>query len=339
VTVSVSASLGVTIYPQDGGDGDMLIRHADQAMYVAKQAGKNRFHLFDVERDAAVKDLQDELNDIERALQNGEFVLHYQPKVQMRTGELLGVEALVRWQHPQRGLLQPGEFLPRILDSPLIVALGDFVLHLALTQIELWAQQGLQVAVSVNLSARQLQQEGFVSHLERLFQAHPTVPFARIEFEMLESSAVNDMALAQQVMQGCVQLGIRFSLDDFGTGYSSLTYLKVLPAEVIKIDQSFVRSMLQDASDKAIVQGVIGLAHAFHRKVVAEGVETESVGNLLLELGCDVAQGYGIARPMPADALTNWLSTWKPFASWRNSVKTDVQAVDSAGAATKNIAL
>ncbi len=316
--LSVTASLGVTSYPQDGVDADVLIRHADQAMYVAKQAGKNRFHFFDVAHDAAITTLQQDLKEVERGISEGQFVLHYQPKVDLRSGELLGLEALIRWNHPARGLLLPAAFLPQLEHSSLMVTLGDYVIHKALTQIQLWAGQGLVVPVSVNLSARQLQKEGFTSHLERIFQAHPGIPYTALEFEILESSALNDIAHARQVLDGCIGMGIRFSLDDFGTGYSSLTHLKALPAHTIKIDQSFVRGMIRDPSDKAIVEGIIGLANAFNRYVVAEGVEDEPTGALLLSMGCKVAQGYTIAPPMPPEQIKDWKEKWRPYASWQS---------------------
>ena len=199
-----------------------------------------------------------------------------------------------------------------------MVTLGDYVIHKALTQIKLWAGHGLEVPVSVNLSARQLQKEGFTSHLERIFQAHPGVRYTALEFEILESSALNDIAHARQVLDGCMGMGICFSLDDFGTGYSSLTHLKALPAQTIKIDQSFVRGMIRDPSDKAIVEGIIGLANAFNRYVVAEGVEDEPTGALLLSMGCKVAQGYTIAPPMPPEQIKDWKEKWRPYASWQS---------------------
>ena len=318
-TVQVSASIGVTLFPQDGSDADLLMRHADQAMYHAKLAGKNRYHLFDIAHDVATKSMREGLEQVRVALERREFVLYYQPKVNMRSGMVIGAEALIRWQHPERGILPPGLFLPIIEDHPMSVELGEWVIDAALRQMTLWRSQGLDLSISVNIGARQLQQGNFVERLGQLLAAHPSVPPQALELEILETSALEDIAQVSDVMLSCQALGVRFALDDFGTGYSSLTYLKHLPAELLKIDQSFVRDMLTDTDDLAIVQGVIGLAKAFRRKVIAEGVETIAHGELLLPLGCELAQGYGIARPMPAANLPDWVKTWKPDASWANS--------------------
>ncbi|HEY3432830.1 MAG TPA: EAL domain-containing protein [Rhodocyclaceae bacterium] len=317
LSLQVSASIGVTLFPQDNADADQLIRHADQAMYLAKQSGKNRYHLFDVSQDAAVKTLRASLDDILRALDHHEFVLYYQPKVNMRTGQVVGAEALIRWQHPERGLLLPGDFLPIIEDHPIAVALGKWVINTALEQMAAWQAQGLSVAVSVNVGARQLQQDDFVQYLQDKVTAHPTVSSGQLEIEILESSALEDVTQVSGIMQACRAMGVRFALDDFGTGFSSLTYLRRLPAETVKIDQSFVRNITQSSEDLAIIKGVIGLAGAFHREVIAEGVETIAHGTLLLSLGCDLAQGYGIARPMAAALLPNWAATWKTAPEWK----------------------
>jgi EAL domain-containing protein (putative c-di-GMP-specific phosphodiesterase class I) len=310
IRLQVSASIGVTVYPQDASEVDQLLRHADQAMYVAKQAGKNRYHMFDVVQDTAVKTLRENLEHIRLALERQEFVLYYQPKVNMRTGTVVGAEALIRWQHPQHGLLAPGAFLPAIENHALGVALGEWVIGAALNQMLQWQAQGLELSVSVNIGARQLQQCHFAQRLTELLAHYPGVAAHWLELEILETSAMEDMAQVFQAILDCQKLGVRFALDDFGTGYSSLTHLRHLPAEVIKIDQSFVRDMLEDADDLAIVKSVIGLAAAFHREVIAEGVETSAHGQRLLELGCELAQGYGIARPMPAAELPAWVASW-----------------------------
>lgn len=300
----VSASIGVTLYPQDGAN-------ADQAMYQAKQAGKNRYHLFDVDQDAAVQTQRESLEHIRRALDQREFVLYYQPKVNMKIGEVIGAEALIRWQHPERGLLPPAAFLPIIEDHTISVELGEWVIDTALTQMTEWHAAGLNIPVSVNIGARQLQQDDFATRLSELIAAHPDVQPCCLELEVLETSVLEDMAQVSEVLHACRAIGVRFVLDDFGTGYSSLTYLKRLPAELLKIDQSFVRGMLDDRGDLAIVEGVMGLARAFRREVIAEGVETVAHGDLLLSLGRELAQGYGIARPMPAAELPGWVAIWR----------------------------
>lgn len=317
--VQVSASIGATLYPQDAGDPDQLLRHADQAMYIAKQAGKNGFHLFDVAKDQAVKSQRESLEHIRTALEKREFVLYYQPKVNMRSGEVIGAEALIRWQHPQRGLLPPAQFLPVIEGHPLSIELGDWVIDDALTQIQRWQAQGLTMPVSVNLGALQLQRSDFATRLAEQLIAHPDVAPKLLELEIVETSALKDIEEVADSMRACCALGVQFAVDDFGTGYSSLTYLKRLPAHLLKIDQTFIRDMLDDPDDLAIVKGVIGLASAFHRGVIAEGVETVAHGELLIPLGCELAQGYGIARPMPAHELPHWAASWQPYASWRRA--------------------
>lgn len=317
LVLQVSASLGVTFYPQaDEVEADQLLRQADQAMYQAKLAGKNRYHFFDTEQDRSVRGHHESLERIRLALASHEFVLYYQPKVNMRTGAVIGAEALIRWQHPERGLLAPAMFLPVIEDHPLAVEVGEWVIATALGQIERWQADGLTLPVSVNVGARQLQQIDFVASLREMLAAHPKVDPSLLEIEVLETSALEDLVGVAQVIEDCHQMGVLFAMDDFGTGYSSLTYLKRLRVTLLKIDQSFVRDMLDDPDDLAILQGVIGLAGAFRRNVIAEGVETIAHGTALLQLGCDLAQGFGIARPMPADLLPEWAATWQRDAAW-----------------------
>ncbi|MCO5103945.1 MAG: EAL domain-containing protein [Burkholderiaceae bacterium] len=309
-TLQVSASIGVTLYPRDYADAEQLLRHADHAMYQAKQAGKNRMAMFDVAHDAAQASQRQNLADIRAAHEQDQFVLHYQPKVNLRTGEVVGAEALIRWQHPERGLVPPGQFLPVIENHVLSTVIGEWVIASALRQMSHWHAAGLQINVSVNVGARHLLDPGFAQRLQALLAAQTDVAPDCLELEILESSALEDMTQVSELMRRCQALGVRFALDDFGTGFSSLTYMRRLPAEVIKIDQSFVRDILSDADDLAIVQGVIGLAKAFRREVIAEGVETMAHGKVLLSLGCELAQGYGIARPMPAEAFPGWTQAW-----------------------------
>jgi diguanylate cyclase (GGDEF)-like protein len=317
LVVRVSTSIGVAFYPHDGLDADQLMRHADQAMYDAKRAGKNRYHLFDIAQDNAVKVKLETIDDISSAMDRCEFVLHYQPKVNMHTGEVIGLEALLRWQHPVHGLVTPLEFLPAIEGHAVSLKLGEWVIDTALTQISQWLSIGVYLTVSVNVSAYQLHQVNFTNRLAGLLAAHPEVPPHCLELEILETSALHNISQVSTTMNSCHKLGVHFALDDFGTGYSSLTYLKRLPANLIKIDQSFVRDMLEDTDDLAIVEGVVGLAKAFHRDVIAEGVETIAHGVALLQLGCELAQGNGIARPMPSGDIPEWVSNWKADDSWQ----------------------
>ena len=318
-TLRVSASLGVTLFPLDNGDPDTLLRHADQAMYQAKQAGKNRYHLFDQERDKLTRSHQESYQRVAEALEREEFVLYYQPKVSMREGKLIGAEALLRWRHPERGMVPPGEFLPLIEGSELISRLGDWVLNTALGQMAAWSRDGFEIAVSVNIAAFHLQQHDFLFGLREKLALHSSVKAENLELELLETAALEDILHVSQVIKDCQALGVSISLDDFGTGYSSLTYLKRLPANILKIDQSFVRDMLWDTEDLSIVEGIIGLARAFRRTVIAEGVETVEHGQMLLKLGCNLGQGYGIARPMPAEKLAEWTREWRPDPSWADA--------------------
>ncbi|GAA0786664.1 sensor domain-containing protein [Marinobacterium sediminicola] len=309
--LKVSASIGVSFYPQhDSLDADQLLRQADQAMYQSKQAGKNRYHLFDVERDRALRTQHDSLARVQAALQQNELVLHYQPKVNMRTGELVGCEALIRWQHPERGLLMPAAFLPVIENQLLAVDVGNWVVETALDQVLAWKSQGMAVPVSVNIDAIHLQQPSFVQDLAHMLERRPKIQPGDLELEILETTALEDVDQVSMIINRCEELGVGFALDDFGTGYSSLTYLKRLPAQLLKIDRSFVRDMLEDPDDLAILNGVIQLASAFRREVIAEGVETEQHCRELLALGCELGQGFAIARPMPASDLPDWLESW-----------------------------
>lgn len=314
--VSISASIGVTLYPHDGADADTLLRHADQAMYAAKQAGRNRHHLFDPENDRRTRIRREEIVRIREGLERAEFQLYFQPKVNMRKGSVTGAEALIRWLHPEEGLLLPGRFLPSIADSELEIEVGDWVIREALRQMDEWNAQGVDLPISINISGKHLLHEGFTQRLADLLAAHPNIPPGRIELEVLETAALEDMAKVAALFADCRRMGVSFALDDFGTGYSSLTYFRQLPADVLKIDQSFIRNMLDDADDLAIVEGVIGLTQAFRRQVIAEGVETVEHGLVLLLLGCDLAQGFGIARPMPAALLPEWIRQFKPDELW-----------------------
>lgn len=309
--LKTTASIGVTFYPQINCSPDQLLRQADQAMYKAKQLGKNCWHVFDIEQDSAFKHKLEELDRIRLALHNEEFVLFYQPKIDLRSKQLIGMEALIRWNHPERGILPPVAFLPILEFDALSIELGEWVIKTALTQLEEWHGTQMDVPISVNISPMQLQHPDFIVRLQEMLAKFPKRNLKNLEFEILESSAIEDIDLASGVIKQCKKLGISFSIDDFGTGYSSLSYLKQISAEYLKIDQSFVRDMLVDADDRTIIKGIIELSKAFNLKVIAEGVETPAHGEELMALGCFLAQGYGIARPMPASDLPNWVKRWQ----------------------------
>ena len=317
IVLSSTVSIGVTIYPLDAEpEPDALIRHADQAMYDAKRSGKNRIHFFDPENDRLLKDRQEKHQRIVDALANNELRLFYQPKVDLRSGLVIGVEALLRWQHPEQGLLLPGQFLPTIESSELTLPVGEWVLHEAIGQWKKWQSQGVQLTISINVFALHLQRPDFPERLKRILQSYPGFPPESLELEILETTALGDINVITRRVELCTGLGVQFSLDDFGTGYSSLTYLRNLPVATVKIDRSFVSDMLVDPEDQALVQGLIAMAHAVRRNVVAEGVETIDHATALLRCGCDQVQGFGIGRPMPAEAIPDWLATWQAPAEW-----------------------
>jgi diguanylate cyclase (GGDEF)-like protein/PAS domain S-box-containing protein len=319
LVLRISASIGATFYPQgEDTDAHQLLRQADQAMYQAKLAGKNRYHVFDAAQDGRARGQHESLERIRQALTAGEFVMYYQPKVNMRTGAVTGAEALIRWLHPERGLLLPAAFLPVIENHPLAVAVGEWVIDTVLAQIGRWRVAGLDLPVSVNVGSRQLQQADFGRRLRELLAAHPETAAGRLELELTETNALEDLAQISQVIESCREIGVVFALDDFGTGYASLNYLKRLPVVQLKIDQSFVCNMLHDPDDLVILDSVLVLASAFRREVIAEGVETVEHGEILLQLGCELAQGSGIAWPMPAADLPAWHAAWQTHTAWLN---------------------
>jgi len=323
--VSVTASIGVTVYPADPVDSDTLMRHADQAMYLAKEGGKNSFHFFDPVHDLQVQTQRHYMQRLREALDNGEFVLYYQPKVDLLNGTVIGFEALIRWQHPQDGLLAPGSFLHYLDGSELEIQLGEWVLTSVVKQIQSWNESGIDVTVSANISADHLLKANFAERLQEILAEYPKSVAEHLELEILETAALADLKKAVQTITQCRKLGVQFALDDFGTGYSSLTYFLNLPVQVLKIDQSFVKVMLDDPGGLGIVESVVRLAQAFNRPVIAEGVETIEHGAALLHFGCRFAQGYGVARPMPADQALPWIGQWKANGVWQEIRGTDAE--------------
>ncbi|NDU85258.1 MAG: EAL domain-containing protein [Ferrovum sp.] len=313
---TVSASMGVTVFPDDEVDAETLLRHADQAMYRAKEKGRNCFHFFDVvdERNAHLR--TEGRTRVELALDHQEFELFYQPKVNLRTGQILGVEALIRWNHPERGVLLPRDFLPMVENSEIETRISEWVIATAFAQRAEWAQQGLELGISVNLPARHLHAPGFDDFIHQMILLYPTRCAPNLELEVLESVALWDIPQVTRAMEACRRYGVTFAIDDFGTGYASLDYLRRLPVSVIKIDQSFVRDMLTNREDLSIVEVVINLADIFNKEAIAEGVETEEQGKVLVHLGCVQAQGFFIANPMHADQVSDWISHYTPPESW-----------------------
>ena len=317
--VVVTASIGYTIFPQDDADADTLLRHADQAMYAAKQAGRNRFHQFDAAQERAVQLLRAQGHYLREALAQAQFTLYLQPKVDMRSGTVVGAEVLSRWLHPERGLVPPGEFLPLLEGTELEIGFGEWVAEAALTVLEQLQDRGMPMPLSINIAAQHLQQPGFADWVAACVARHPRVPAHLVEIEITESAALYDLSAVADTLNAVRAMGVTVALDDFGTGYSSLTYLRRLPMDTLKIDQSFVHGMMGDPGDLAIVQGVIGLARSFGYRVIAEGVETVEQGQMLLQLGCLQAQGYCIARPMPLEDFIGWTPHWQPPAEWQRN--------------------
>jgi diguanylate cyclase (GGDEF)-like protein/PAS domain S-box-containing protein len=313
----ISASIGTTLYPRDDEDVDTLLRHADQAMYQAKLAGKHRYNLFDSHHDKVVTQKQLIQDQVKKALYADELTLFYQPKINMGTGEVVGVEALLRWQHPEKGLIPPLSFLPQISNTELEVEVGEWVINQAIRQLHEWSQQGIEMEISVNIASHHLQQPSFVSKLGYALDEYPDLNPRQLQLEVLESSVLADLKKIRETIDACQnQIGVSVALDDFGTGYSSLTHLRSFSADTVKIDKSFIQDMLDDPNDYVIVDGVIGLAESFSREVIAEGVESRQHGLMLLAMGCHLAQGFGIARPMPATEFPVWLKRYRPEQSW-----------------------
>jgi diguanylate cyclase (GGDEF)-like protein/PAS domain S-box-containing protein len=306
-SLNLSASIGVALYPDDEQDAATLLSHAAQAMRLAKASGRNRYHLFDPASDQRARSHHHLLQQIRHGLAHGEFELYYQPKVRLHSRSLVGAEALIRWNHPQRGCLSPAEFLRVVENTELEIDLGDWVVATAIGQLRLWREQGFDIDISINISAYQLESPGFVAKLKDCAIAFGAVDdLHRLQIEVLETAALDDFAMIGELIRDCRQLGVSFALDDFGTGYSSIAYLSKLDVDTLKIDQSFVRDMQEDKSDHAIVQGIIALARAFGMDIVAEGVASEAHLQALLQMGCEVGQGNAIGHPMPAAELPGW---------------------------------
>ena len=310
--VEITASVGLAFFAagQDC-DADQLLRLADQAMYKAKQTGRNCFHIVDKSGDSQSRAF---FEQVDQALQEDQFELYYQPVVDMRSGELIAVEALLRWHVEDQGLLTPDSFLPRLSGHPLARKLEAWVLRTAITQLKRWRDDGLDLSVHVNVSAPDISESTFGQQLRELLQDFELSD--GLCLEILESAALADADAVNRVMEVCEDLGVSFALDDFGTGYSSLAHIKDLRAACVKVDRRFVQSVFQSYDDFSLLAAIIAMARAFNRSVIAEGVETRAQGDMLLQLGCCIAQGYFVARPMPAGELATWREHWRPPASW-----------------------
>jgi diguanylate cyclase (GGDEF)-like protein len=310
--LEIDASIGIALAPDHGSDADTLLRRADVAMYVAK-GGNSGYALYTVDRDEHSPMRLALVAELRRAIESDELSLYFQPKVNMDTGKVTCAEALVRWQHPRHGMLNPDLFVPIAEQTGLIRPLSRWVLNAALCQVNRWRQDGLDLSVAVNLSMRNLHDPEIVDMIRKLLTRWG-VPPSGLTIEITESSLMADAARAMEVLNRVRAMGVSVSIDDFGTGYSSLAYLKRLPVHELKIDKSFVAHMANDENDAAIVRSTIGLAHELGLGVVAEGVEDRDTWELLSNVGCDVAQGYFISRPLPPLVLGEWLASngWEP---------------------------
>ncbi len=317
VELSVDAGVGVVLLPRHGRDADVLLRRADVAMYQAKatDVGVAVYDEANDPHDVAQLGL---LAELRRAIEQNELVLHYQPKLRMHTNDVAGVEALVRWQHPTRGLLAPGAFVPIAENTALMKSLTDWVLREAIRQAAEWHKAGLTVAVAVNVSPRSLLDGDLPGAVLGLL-SDAGLPAELLELEVTETAIMTDPHRAATVLKILGTLGVRVAIDDFGVGYTSLGFLKSLPVHELKIDRTFISDLLTNEKDQAITETIIALAHRLGLTVVAEGIETEEVWRRLQALNCDTGQGYHLGRPMPADALTSWLVARVPVTSARHS--------------------
>jgi EAL domain-containing protein (putative c-di-GMP-specific phosphodiesterase class I) len=307
----ISSSVGVAVYPTDGATPEELIKHADIAMYRAKETGRNNFQFYtSAMNERALERLRIE-GDLRNALEREDFVLHYQPQVDLRTGKIVGVEALIRWEHPELGMIPPMRFIGLAEETGLIVPIGAWVIRTACMQNKAWQASGLgYLRMSVNLSSRQFAQQDLLESIALALQEAELAP-EYLEIELTESLVMADVDHAIGILRELKALGVKLSIDDFGTGYSSLSYLKRFPIDVLKIDRSFVNDITTDPDDAAIVASIISLAHSLRLTVIAEGVETEAQLAYLQQHDCDQIQGYFFSRPVTAQALESMLQDSK----------------------------
>jgi diguanylate cyclase (GGDEF)-like protein len=306
--IFVSTSMGISMYPSDSADEQALLKDADTAMYRAKESGRNNFQFYTREMNARALYRLNLENSLRHALERNEFRLHYQPKACLHSGRVTGLEALLRWERPGHGLVSPGDFVPLLEDTGLIVPVGEWVFAEACRQLQAWRKAGREpVSIAINISARQFAARNLGETIKRVLDAHQTDP-RHIELELTESLLMVNTEEAVRTLEYLKSLGLRLSIDDFGTGYSSLSYLKRFPIDALKIDRSFIDEITTDVDDATITRAVIGMAHNLGLKVVAEGVETLEQLSFLSANGCDEAQGFYFARPQPAGEVAQWLN-------------------------------
>ncbi len=309
IDLHISASIGISIYPDDGQDAETLLRNADTAMYFAKQNGRNRYQFFTPEMNSRAYEYLMMQNHLRRALERGEFELNYQPQVELRKGAIVGVEALLRWRHPESGMIAPSQFIPIAEECGLIVPIGEWVMHEACRQGRLWQEAGLPpLTIAINLSAVQFHKEDILKTIEQACRENRLDP-SRLELELTEGTVMQNAEDAIMILRELKAMGIKLSIDDFGTGYSSLSYLKRFPIDRLKVDQSFVRDITSNEDDAEITRAIIGMAHGLGLKVIAEGVEHEDQLKFLRWQKCDDMQGYYFSRPLQAGAFEDLLAS------------------------------
>lgn len=307
----IDCSIGISVFPRDGNTAETLIKNADAALHRAKERGRRSLQFYTAEMNARIIERLTLENGLRHALEGGELELHYQPQVDLVNGRIIGVEALLRWRHPQWGMISPGEFIPLAEANGLIVPMGEWALRIACTQARAWQVAGLpEISVSVNLSSRQFAQADLIDRLAQILR-ETTLDASHLELEITESLLMEDVEGAIVILKALKDMGVHLAIDDFGTGYSSLNYLKRFPIDRLKIDQSFVRDITTDPGDAAIAQAVISLAHSLRLKVTAEGVESKTQLSFLKTRSCDEAQGYYFGRPIPAEEMAILLQQWE----------------------------
>ncbi|MCB1179427.1 MAG: EAL domain-containing protein, partial [Leptospiraceae bacterium] len=295
---SINTSVGVTFFPDDNSDVDSLIRHVDQALYLSKQQGKNTYHIFDPNTEKNFKEKTAKYIKIKQAFEENEFQLYFQPIVDLKTRKIVGAEALIRWINKDGEIFLPLDFLPIIENTDLTIPIGEWIVKEAINNIRFLKTSGYNISVSVNVFSKHLQSSKFFDFIIETLSSNKDIPPERLRLEILETTAMEDMEHICSILQNCKNEGVEVVLDDFGTAYSSLTYLKKIPTGIIKIDQSFVRHMLNNKEDMVIVKSIVSLAKEFHKKVVAEGIETEEQIEELIEIGCHLGQGYLFSKPI-----------------------------------------
>jgi diguanylate cyclase (GGDEF)-like protein len=319
----IEASVGGAMYPEHARELDGLLQKADVAMYLVKER-RSGYETYTASRDRSSPRRLALLGELRRAVEQDELVLHYQPIADLRTGNVVAMEALARWDHPEHGLLLPDEFIPLAEPTGLITIMTRRILSLAIAQCRQWRDAGLEPQIAVNISARNLHHDDLIAHISAILATHDVPPTA-LDLEITESAVIADPRRATEILSSLNEIGIETTLDDFGTGHSSLAQLKRLPVKRLKIDQSFVVNMSTDEEDAAIVSSIVELGQNLGLAVVAEGVESATVWAQLADLGCDFAQGYYLSRPLPPDQMTRWLEHYTPRQSSRPAADVDPQ--------------